>query len=84
MNKIFFDIETLPATVHGLVAIFELSLDYNLIKVDLTPLEIEDMVANPARDQRTPRQSHSSGSYLETGMGRAERSYRNGEEPFVI
>lgn len=27
------------------------------------------MVANPARDQRTPRQSHSSGSYLETGTG---------------
>ena len=40
------------------------------------------MVENPARDQRTPRQSHSSGSYLETGMGRAERFYRDGEEPF--
>lgn len=36
----------------------------------------------PARDQRTPRQSHPNGSYLETGMGSAERSDRNGEEPF--
>ncbi len=40
------------------------------------------MVANPARDQRTPRQSHSSGSYLETGMGGAERSHRDGGESF--
>lgn len=41
------------------------------------------MVAKPAREQRTPRQSHSSGSYRETGMGRAERSYRDGGEFFV-
>lgn len=27
------------------------------------------MVTKPARDQRTPSQSHSSGSYRETGMG---------------
>ena len=40
------------------------------------------MVAKPARDQRTPSQSHSSGSYRETGMGMAERLYRNGWEPF--
>ena len=40
------------------------------------------MVANPARDQRTPSQSHSSGSYPETGMGSAERLDRNGWEPF--
>ncbi len=39
---------------------------------------------SPAREQRTPRQSHSSGSYLETGMGGVERFHRNGEEPFVI
>ena len=41
------------------------------------------MVAKPAREQRTPRQSHSSGSYWETDMGRAERSYRDGGELFV-
>jgi hypothetical protein len=41
------------------------------------------MVAKPAREQRTPRQSHSSGSYPETGMGRAERFYRDGGEFFV-
>lgn len=42
------------------------------------------MIEKPARDQRTPRQSHSSGSYRETGMGMVERSYRDGEEPFAI
>jgi len=41
------------------------------------------MAAKPAREQRTPRQSHSSGSYLETATGRAERFYRDGGEPFV-
>ena len=35
----------------------------------------------PARDQETPSQSHSSGSYLETGMGLTERLDRNGWEP---
>jgi len=40
------------------------------------------MTAKPARDQRTPGQSHSSGSYRETGMGGAERSHRDGQEPF--
>ena len=44
----------------------------------------EDMVVKPARDQRTPSQSHSSGSYLETGMGLTERLNRNGWEPFGI
>jgi len=42
----------------------------------------QDMVANPARDQKTPSQSHSSGSYGETCMGVAERLHRNGWEPF--
>jgi len=40
------------------------------------------MVTKPARDQRTPRQSHSSGSYRETGMGGAERFHRDGGELF--
>jgi len=40
------------------------------------------MVANPSRDQRTPSQSHSTRSYLETGMGVAERLHRDGWEPF--
>jgi hypothetical protein len=40
------------------------------------------MVANPARDQKTPSQSHSSGSYRETCMGRVERFYRDGWESF--
>ncbi len=44
---------------------------------------LEDMVAKPAREQRTPRQSHSSWSYQETGMGGAERSHRDGGEFFV-
>lgn len=42
------------------------------------------MAENPAREQRTPRQSHSSGSYGETCMGEAERFRRDGEEPFVL
>lgn len=42
----------------------------------------KDMVANPSRDQRTPSQSHSTRSYLETGMGVAERLHRDGWEPF--
>ena len=41
------------------------------------------MAVKPARDQRTPRQSHSSGSYRETGMGGAERFHRDGGELFV-
>ena len=41
------------------------------------------MVEIPAREQWTPRQSHSSGSYLEMDMGEAERFCRNGEEFFV-
>lgn len=51
---------------------------------DLTRQLAGDMVVKPARDQRTPSQSHSSGSYLETGMGLAERLDRNGWEPFGI
>jgi hypothetical protein len=43
---------------------------------------LHGMAANPARDQRTPGQSHSSGSYPERGMGSAERSDRDGQEPF--
>lgn len=43
----------------------------------------KDMVAKRNREQRTPRQSHSIASYLETGMGSAERLDRDGEEPFV-
>jgi hypothetical protein len=51
---------------------------------DLTRLEQSDgMVKNRNREQRTPRQSHSIASYPETGMGSAERSDRDGEEPFV-
>ena len=42
----------------------------------------KDMVAKPARDQKTPSQSHSSGSYWETDMGKAERFYRDGWKPF--
>ena len=42
------------------------------------------MVAKPARDQKTPGQSHSSGSYPETDMGSAERSDRDGQEPFDL
>ena len=42
----------------------------------------QGMVQNPARDQRTPRQSRSSGSRRETDVGGAERFHRNGEEPF--
>lgn len=41
-----------------------------------------DMAAKPSRDQKTPSQSHSTRSYLETGMGLAERLDRNGWEPF--
>lgn len=41
------------------------------------------MVENRNREQRTPRQSHSIASYLETGMGLVERLDRDGEEPFV-
>jgi len=41
------------------------------------------MVETPAREQETPRQSHSSGSYLETDMGNVERCCRNGGESFV-
>lgn len=40
------------------------------------------MVAKPARDQRTPSQSRSSGSRRETDVGEAERFHRNGWEPF--
>jgi len=42
------------------------------------------MVENPARDQRTPSQSRSSGSRRETDVGGAERFHRNGWEPFGI
>jgi len=42
------------------------------------------MVKKPAREQMTPRQSHSSGSYPETGMGGAERPHRDGGEFFVF
>jgi len=42
----------------------------------------KDMVAKPARDQKTPSQSHSSGSYWETDMCVAERLHSNGWEPF--
>jgi len=40
------------------------------------------MVENPSRDQRTPGRSHSTRSYLETGMGLAERLDRDGRESF--
>jgi len=42
------------------------------------------MVEIPAREQRTPNQSHSSGSYGETCMGLAERLNRDGWEPFAF
>lgn len=42
------------------------------------------MVSKPAREQKALRQSHSSGSYLETGMGLVERLNRDGGEPFAI
>lgn len=62
---------------------FLLQYAYNFIEVDLTPLEPQRIwLQIPARDQRTPSQSHSSGSYGETCMGMAERLYRNGWEPF--
>ena len=40
------------------------------------------MVKNPSRDQRTPGRSHSTRSYLETGMGLTERLDRDGRESF--
>lgn len=40
------------------------------------------MVQKPSRDQKTPSQSHSTRSYLETGMGLVERSNRNDWESF--
>jgi len=40
------------------------------------------MMKIPARVQRTSSQSHSSGSYVERYMGKAERFYRNGWKPF--
>jgi len=55
----------------------------NLID-NLTPINnIGYGCKSPARDQRTPSQSHSSGSYRETGMGGAERFHRYGWEPFA-
>lgn len=41
------------------------------------------VAANPAREKRTPSQSHSSGSYRETGMGGIERFRRDGWESFL-
>ena len=44
------------------------------------PRDSTDMAVNPSRDQGPPGPSHSTRSYLETGMGVAERLRRDGRE----